>query len=56
MLQVREEALVFDDVLQMPGESDGVAKGVRLQPYLTREIVLNILPISAAMDTVAESD
>ena len=51
MLQVREEALTFDDVLRMLGECDVVAKDVRLQTHLT----LNILRMSVATDTVAES-
>ncbi len=55
MLRVQEEALTFDDVLLMPGESDVVAKDVRLQTRLTREITLNIPLMSAAMDTVTES-
>ena len=55
MLRVQEEALTFDDVLLVPGESEVVAKDVRLQTRLTREITLNIPLMSAAMDTVTES-
>ncbi|MBP6381154.1 MAG: IMP dehydrogenase [Pseudomonadales bacterium] len=55
MLRVQEEALTFDDVLLMPGESEVVAKDVKLQTCLTREITLNIPLMSAAMDTVTES-
>ncbi|MBP9033314.1 MAG: IMP dehydrogenase, partial [Pseudomonadales bacterium] len=50
MLRVQEEALTFDDVLLMPGESEVVAKDVKLQTCLTREITLNIPLMSAAMD------
>ena len=53
MLRVQEEALTFDDVLLVPGESEVVAKDVKLQTRLTREITLNIPLMSAAMDTVA---
>jgi IMP dehydrogenase len=55
MLRVQEEALTFDDVLLVPGESEVVAKDVKLQTRLTREITLNIPLMSAAMDTVTES-
>ena len=56
MLRVQEEALTFDDVLLMPGESDVVAKDVRLRTHLTREFTLNIPLMSAAMDRVTESN
>ncbi|MBK9468958.1 MAG: IMP dehydrogenase [Gammaproteobacteria bacterium] len=55
MLRVQEEALTFDDVLLVPGESEVVAKDVKLQTRLTRDITLNIPLMSAAMDTVTES-
>jgi IMP dehydrogenase len=55
MLRVQEEALTFDDVLLVPGESEVVAKDVRLNTRLTRDITLNIPLMSAAMDTVTES-
>jgi IMP dehydrogenase len=55
MLRLLEEALTFDDVLLVPGESEVVAKDVRLATRLTREITLNIPLMSAAMDTVTES-
>ena len=38
MLRVQEEALTFDDVLLVPGESEVVAKDVKLQTRLTRDI------------------
>lgn len=55
MLRVQEEALTFDDVLLVPGESAVVAKDVSLQTRLTRNITLNIPLMSAAMDTVTEA-
>ena len=46
------EALTFDDVLLLPGESDVLPKQVELRTRLTRQIELRIPLISAAMDTV----
>jgi len=49
------EALTFDDVLLVPGESDVVPKAVETATRLTRNISLNIPIVSAAMDTVTET-
>jgi IMP dehydrogenase len=49
------EALTFDDVLLVPGESDVLPKSVETGCRLTRNIQLNIPIVSAAMDTVTES-
>ncbi len=49
------EALTFDDVLLMPAKSDVVPASVNTQTRLTRDIMLNIPIVSAAMDTVTES-
>jgi IMP dehydrogenase len=49
------EALTFDDVLLVPGESDVLPKSVETATRLTRNIQLNIPIVSAAMDTVTES-
>jgi IMP dehydrogenase len=49
------EALTFDDVLLVPGESDVLPKMVETVTRLTRNIQLNIPIVSAAMDTVTES-
>jgi IMP dehydrogenase len=49
------EALTFDDVLLLPGESDVLPKQVELRTRLTRQIELRIPLISAAMDTVTEA-
>lgn len=50
------EGLTFDDVLLIPGKSSVLPRDVKLNTYLTPEIKLNIPIISAAMDTVTESD
>jgi len=49
------EALTFDDVLLVPGESDVLPKAVETASRLTRNITLNIPLVSAAMDTVTEA-
>ncbi len=49
-------ALTFDDVLLVPQYSDTLPKEVSLKTQLTQNIELNIPLISAAMDTVTESD
>lgn len=47
--------LTFDDVLLMPAYSEVLPKDVSIQSHLTKEIVLNIPILSAAMDTVTEA-
>jgi IMP dehydrogenase len=49
------EALTFDDVLLVPGESDVLPKTVETVTRLTRNLSINIPIVSAAMDTVTES-
>ena len=49
------EALTFDDVLLLPARSDVVPAAVNTQTHVTRNIILNIPIISAAMDTVTEA-
>ena len=51
-----EEALTFDDVLLVPAKSTVLPREVDVSTYLTPEIKLNIPIISAAMDTVTESN
>ncbi len=50
------EGLTFDDVLLLPGHSTVLPKDVQLKTKLTSEIELNIPILSAAMDTVTESE
>jgi IMP dehydrogenase len=50
------EGLTFDDVLLLPGRSGVHPKDVQVATRLTREIPLNIPIVSAAMDTVTESE
>lgn len=56
MLRIINEALTFDDVLLLPAYSEVLPKSVELYTRLTRGITLNIPIISAAMDTVTESE
>ena len=51
-----KEALTFDDVLLIPGESDVEPKDVDISTYLTKKIKLNTPLMTAAMDTVTESE
>jgi IMP dehydrogenase len=50
------EALTFDDVLLLPGRSDVLPRDADLRTFLTRAIPLRIPLVSAAMDTVTESE
>lgn len=50
------EGITFDDVLLVPARSAVLPRDVDVSTYLTREIKLNIPLISAAMDTVTESE
>lgn len=56
MDKVVYEALTFDDVLLLPAHSRVTPNLVDVHSRLTREITLNIPIISAAMDTVTESE
>ena len=51
-----EEALTFDDVLLVPGHSEVLPRDVDLTARLTAGIELYVPFISAAMDTVTETD
>jgi IMP dehydrogenase len=51
-----QEGLTFDDVLLLPAESKVLPKDVDISITLTPEIRLNIPLLSAAMDTVTESE
>ncbi|MBR9981437.1 MAG: IMP dehydrogenase [Desulfatitalea sp.] len=50
-----EEGFSFDDVLLLPNYSDVLPKDVDVSTQLTRTLKLNIPIVSAAMDTVTES-
>ncbi len=49
------ESLTFDDVLLLPQQSEVLPTDVELKSQVCRSIALNIPLISAAMDTVTES-
>lgn len=51
-----KEGLTYDDVLLIPRYSEVLPREVKLQSKLTRNITLNAPIISAAMDTVTESE
>ena len=51
-----KQAFTFDDVLLVPQSSSVLPRDVNLKTRLTSKIELNIPIISAAMDTVTESD
>jgi IMP dehydrogenase len=51
-----QQALTFDDVLLLPGQSDVLPSQVDLQVEFARGIRLSIPLLSAAMDTVTEAE
>ncbi|MGA8832821.1 MAG: IMP dehydrogenase, partial [Desulfomonilaceae bacterium] len=56
LLMVVQESLTFDDVFLVPCYSELLPSAVDVQTRLTAAITLNIPLVSAAMDTVTESE
>ncbi|MFQ0992581.1 IMP dehydrogenase [Gilliamella apicola] len=56
MSRIVKEALTFDDVLLVPAHSTVLPNTADISTQLTQTIRLNIPMLSAAMDTVTESD
>jgi IMP dehydrogenase len=50
------EALTYDDVLLLPAYSEVLPRDTQTKTRLTKEIMLNIPLLSAAMDTVTEHE
>ena len=50
------EALTYDDVLLLPAYSEVLPREVSTQTRLTKNIMLNVPILSAAMDTVTEAE
>ncbi len=55
IINTLREGLTFDDVLLLPGASDVQPMDVDTKTKLTKDIILNIPLLSAAMDTVTEA-
>jgi IMP dehydrogenase len=55
-MRLLEQALTFDDILLVPARSNILPKEVSLATQLTQNITINIPLLSAAMDTVTESE
>ena len=53
--RVAMDGLTFDDVLLIPAYSEVLPRDVQLATRFSRNIELNVPLISAAMDTVTES-
>ena len=50
------DAITYDDVLLVPGKSSVLPRDVDVSTHLSRNIMLNIPILSAAMDTVTEAE
>ena len=56
MAQIIGEGLTYDDVLLVPAYSEVLPREVNIQSRFSRNILLNTPVVSAAMDTVTESE
>lgn len=54
--KIRGDGLTYDDVLLVPARSEVMPRDVSIVTRITRNITLQIPLVSAAMDTVTESD
>ena len=54
--RVKMDGLTFDDVLLIPAFSEVLPREVNLKTRFSRNITLNVPIVSAAMDTVTESE
>lgn len=54
--KIVEDGITFDDVLLIPRYSEALPREVKLDTKLTQSITLNMPIISAAMDSVTESE
>jgi len=54
--QLMKEGLTFNDLVLLPGESTVLPKDIDIKTELSRNISINIPIVSAAMDTVTESE
>lgn len=55
-LKIAYEGITYDDVLLVPRYSEVLPRDTNIQTKLSREITLNVPFLSAAMDTVTESE
>ena len=56
MSKILYEALTFDDVLLVPARSTVLPREADVRTRLTKSVMLNVPLLSAAMDTVSESE
>jgi len=54
--KILSEAITYDDILLVPAKSSVLPRETDIQTRLTRNILLHIPLVSAAMDTVTESE
>ena len=54
--KIVKSGLTFDDVLLIPAKSKIHPRDVKLETKVTRKIRINVPLVSAAMDTVTESE